>query len=45
MTATLEQNGTTGSPDGPGRAGAPSVREPWAVGLPPAAADDRRSAQ
>ena len=37
MTATLEQIGTTGSPDGPGRAGAPSVREPWAVGLPPAA--------
>jgi len=33
MTETLEQIGTTGSPDGPGRAGTPSVREAWAVGL------------
>jgi hypothetical protein len=33
MTATLEQTGTTGSPDGLVRAGAPSLREAWAVGL------------
>ncbi|HET8813124.1 MAG TPA: hypothetical protein VFM67_11050 [Gaiella sp.] len=33
MTATHEHAGTTGSPDGPGRAGTPSVREAWAVGL------------
>ena len=31
MTETLEQIGTTGSPDGPGRADAPSAREPWAL--------------
>jgi hypothetical protein len=33
MTATLEQTGTTGSPDGPIRAGAPGARTAWAVGL------------
>ena len=38
MTATLVENGTTGSPDGPSRAGAPSVRETWEVGLLLAAA-------
>src|SRR6478609_3756988 len=44
MTETLEQIGTTGSPDGPGRVDAPSVREPWAVapsGRRPAAAARR----
>ena len=45
MTARLEQIGTNGSPDGLGRAGAPSVREPWAVGLSPGRGDDRRPAQ
>jgi hypothetical protein len=33
MTVTIEQTGTTGSPDGLARVGAPDARDTWAASL------------